>query len=377
MRLAASLFIALFVVSACGSDPSSVGPDETSDPNTRVFGKTIKVVYSSPSAGDYHFQVYRSGSPESNGNWVVLDDFTLTPHRLEHETTLVVYKYVFGTYYSHVDVRVDYKSRTVHATGRVYFKDLFGSETTLEAWQWDNHDATIAIVRSSSAGGYEYDETTDLWSNICSSLPCGPWVTFPGYSEGHFDTSATALRIPVPGGSSGQTVIVQLWKGFCPRFADPSTLADTLRNQEKYGEIGDAISAAKKFVTVALGKFDGSPVGSAFPGGYGAEVGIYTPGKGAPEAYWLPYVQPKIKIQFWLVDPINGDTIVHAGEEETWWRTKWMTTHSYRTKYLPTLPKGDPRVNDDLRFVLHYEINGVKGVWANNKWPCGKIGLRD
>ena len=72
--------------------------------------------------------------------------------------------------------------------------------------------------------GYEYVETSEDWKKACLPLPCFAAVWWPDYA-----TKVVEDTI------DGQPVVIQLWKGWCQKF---------------------------------LGDDD-------FPGGIGAEVGVY------------------------------------------------------------------------------------------------------
>jgi hypothetical protein len=80
--------------------------------------------------------------------------------------------------------------------------------------------------------GCVYDVTSDFWKGFCVDMPCTGWMGWPDYH--------TAVIIDE---IDGQEVLIQCWKGWCQRFP---TVVD-----------------------------DASVDGVNFPGGIGAEVGIY------------------------------------------------------------------------------------------------------
>jgi hypothetical protein len=80
-------------------------------------------------------------------------------------------------------------------------------------------------VLHDSVDGHKFVETSDQWNTMCEALPCFAEMYWPGYAT---KCISTTIR--------GHAAVVQLWKGFCPQL---------------------------------LGSHD------AFPGGIGAEVGIY------------------------------------------------------------------------------------------------------
>ena len=186
-------------------------------------------------------------------------------------------------------------------------------------------------IRYSDERGYDYCETADDWKTACLALPCFTAVQWPDYG--------TAVIEDV---IDGQPVVIQLWKGWCQKFLDDPD----------------------------------------FPGGIGAEVGIYvrTQGK-APrdrlehfpaklsdfilgglarvggEHLWWP--SPKgATITFQLVNPKTGDVFVDADAQTTYWRNKWLQPDSYED-YKKT---HDTPIFSD-RYQLRYTINGVAYEW--------------
>src|SRR5664279_332899 len=151
--------------------------------------------------------------------------------------------------------------------------------------------------------GYKYVETSEWWKQSCSALPTFSEVWWPDY--------ATAI---IEDTVDGQPVVIQLWKGWCQKF---------------------------------LGRDD-------FPGGIGAEVGIYRriPGRVPPatlphfppklsdfilggvsrvggEHLWWPYPELGTEVTFDLVNPVTSEIFFDAGPEKTYWMNKWMDPESY------------------------------------------------
>lgn len=214
------------------------------------------------------------------------------------------------------------------------------------------------IINKDTENGYEYVETSQTWKQICSTLPCFAEMWWPDYLT-------KVIRTTI----SGEPVIIQLWKGWCQRFG---------------------------------GRWD------AFPGGMGAEVGIYRkvnddephsgrylfkkpvkkidkglhhfrttlekPARhigplkhmagylpprqasdGNPEGeVWYPYPELRTWLQFKLVNPWTQEEFFETRAQQTYWLTRWMAPYSYRHKY-PDAKK--PPFAADFR--LHYTINGV------------------
>ncbi|MFL5606687.1 MAG: hypothetical protein ACJ8AD_09595 [Gemmatimonadaceae bacterium] len=192
------------------------------------------------------------------------------------------------------------------------------------------------------ARGYEYVETSEWLKNAVSGAPCSLLMQWPDY--------ATTI---VEDTINGEDVVIQLWKGWCPH---------PFRN---------------------------------FPGGIGAEVGIYRRvlGKIAPRDFpppntldmaasllagsvinfgnrnlWWPFPQLNAEITYTLTNPVNNQLFYDAGPQTGYWLAKWMDNDSYaiyqrdqgvRNPSLPTWWPGNsntPRLTSS--YMLDYTING-------------------
>ena len=190
--------------------------------------------------------------------------------------------------------------------------------------------------------GYKYVETSDALKEAASGLPCFLALQWPGYSSAIVEDTI-----------NGKPVVIQLWKGWCQQF----------------------LSSAN------------------FPGGIGAEVGVYerVTGRGFPAAkphdlipdamwelwreasknanedFWWPIAEQHA-VEFDLINPVNNTTVFHAGPQNTYWRNKWMDTDSHEDyekstgKKWPWLPSWVPGNSNTPAFtkdyVLDYKING-------------------
>lgn len=189
--------------------------------------------------------------------------------------------------------------------------------------------------------GYKFVETSVEWKQLCTVLPCFRQVEWPNYPTEVLEDTV-----------DGKKVVIQLWKGWCQQF---------------------------------LGRED-------FPGGIGAEVGIYerVTGKGFPTSrpeffpesvwnflrtasklanddFWWP-VAENHAIEMSFINPENGTEMFRVGPQNTYWLNKWMDTGSYRKyrlsqgkrwNWLPAwFPKNSrtPILAQD--YILEYRING-------------------
>jgi hypothetical protein len=196
-------------------------------------------------------------------------------------------------------------------------------------------DFNSPTFQYTDASGYKFDETSEQWKQMCTSFPCFALLEWPGYATQVVETTI-----------EGQTVVIQLWKGTCQKFL---------------GSLGD------------------------FPGGIGAEVGVYhrVPGRarptldqlvnlGVPEALaafiiagiapltddqlWWAFPELNTQVTFTLTNPVNNGTFFTAGSETTYWLNKWMDDDSYE-KYEQAYPGQAPASPTD--YSLNYSINGA------------------
>jgi hypothetical protein len=209
------------------------------------------------------------------------------------------------------------------------------------AYLWESNTVvnwntpTIGYVNSN---GYEYVETSERWQKMCIELPCFDALQWPGYDSIHLED----IEI------NGEPVVIQLWKGWCQKFL-------------------------------------GLPF---FPGGIGAEVGVYRriPGKALPtslpflpapmEAFilqhlatladndlWWPAPELQAQLESTFINPITNQPMFSAGPETSYWLCKWMNEDSYKEYVrdqglanIPPFPNG---------YILEYTINGQTRQWLS------------
>ncbi len=178
---------------------------------------------------------------------------------------------------------------------------------------------------------YQVDETSNAWKQWCLPYPCTPQVKFPGY----------ATKV-IPQGSLGPNVIVQLWKGRCERL-----MGGTVANH-------------------------------AFPGGVGAEVGIYR--KRAAAAHeWYPAPDLNTKIEWALLNPVDESVFLASGPETTYWCNAWMTASSYHSyvRFCNTHtnePNGRGVPSSYVDYTLIYTINGhLQQPWGRTTYPLSAM----
>jgi hypothetical protein len=183
----------------------------------------------------------------------------------------------------------------------------------------------------SAADSFTYDETSESWKELCLALPCFDALQWPDYASKHVDTVI-----------DGQPVVIQLWKGWCEKF---------------------------------LGL-------NQFPGGVGAEVGIYRrmPGRARPaslsflpsaledviltalktlsdDQIWWPFPELGATTQYSLINPITEQTFFSAGPETTYWLAKWMFDGSYSDYQAAQGSGRTPTFSTG--YTLRHSVNGI------------------
>jgi hypothetical protein len=196
----------------------------------------------------------------------------------------------------------------------------------------DFHTPTIEVV---DADNYSYVETSESWKALCSQLPCFTALQWPGYSTLVIDDEI-----------DGETVVIQLWKGWCPQF-----------------------------------------LGSTLPGGVGAEVGVYRRMRGSlrirslplmpkfaedyvraklgeftDREFWWPFPELGAELEFTLINPVTDAPVFSAGPETSYWLAKWMSLGSY-ARYALKQTGRVPLLVDN--YILEYSINGRPGRWPS------------
>jgi hypothetical protein len=203
-----------------------------------------------------------------------------------------------------------------------------------------NPDLIAPTIRYTGEGGYTYNETSESWKQLCTAFPCFWALQWPGYAT---DVIEDAIN--------GQAVVIQLWKGLCPKFLGFAGVQN-------------------------------------FPGGVGAEVGVYRrmPGRVRPSSLPLPdnpftrqiknALQTLADNELWwafpelgattectFINPVTGQPMFSAGPQTGYWLTKWMDENRYEQYKRDT--GTSPSYTD---YILEYRINGK----TYPRWPADK-----
>lgn len=239
---------------------------------------------------------------------------------------------------------------------------------------------SITLADKVTVGDYTYYRTSDWWKDKCSHIFCFQWIEWPSYGA-----ASQQVTIQTPDGP--QHLVIQCWKGWC---------ADLFQHVVLPPEWG-------------LSKV-------SFPGGVGAEVGIYNLTKPEPHRLlgsakfdYLPESAPienwaqsmkalwdrlreQVKqptawkrwwpdvdivkstgheVSFTLRDPRFDAALITSFHTDTYWTCEWMDEASYncwRKKNEPTDDDHDGQlkapkdVNPD-EYSLEFSFDGVEYIW--------------
>ena len=116
--------------------------------------------------------------------------------------------------------------------------------------------------------GFTFVETSERWKDMCVNFPCFDLLQWPDYSSTHIDAEI-----------DGEPVVIQVWKGWCQKF---------------------------------LGL-------QSFPGGVGAEVGVYRRVQGHQRNIALSSLPPALAT-------IVSAALVTLGDDALWWPAPDLNT---------------------------------------------------
>jgi hypothetical protein len=190
-------------------------------------------------------------------------------------------------------------------------------------------DLNSPVVQYFDDRGYEYDETAEWWKRACMAFPCFAAVEWPGY--------ATQVINDV---IDGQPVIIQLWKGTCQKFLGLNNFPGGIGAEVGVYHVvpGRAITSSLSFLPANFGKFILNAVANL-----------------SDNELWWAFPELGTRIDFTLTNPVTQQTFFTGGPEITYWMNKWMFDGSY-TQYGNDQSNRIPPSPTD--YILNYRING-------------------
>jgi hypothetical protein len=194
------------------------------------------------------------------------------------------------------------------------------------------------VLRSEDPDSYQYVETSDWWKGLCTVLPCFAGLQWPGYATRAFDATV-----------NGRPVVIQLWKGWCPKFlGQPNFPGGT------GGEVGVYERVSGRAKPTAL-EFLVAPLESFFLGLLD-QLGL--------DQIWWPITDPaflgNLTVEFTLINPITRQIFLQSGtESNTYWVNRWMDDTSYATYKAQS-----PTPSQSTDYILECSADGqFLGSW--------------
>jgi hypothetical protein len=173
--------------------------------------------------------------------------------------------------------------------------------------------------------GFDFDETSDEWKVMCQALPCFAALHWPDYS-----TKVVEDTI------NGQRVVIQLWKGYCPQFLNSANFP---------GGVGAEVGIYRRI--------PGKQWGSSPPAGFPAALFTAMKNMAGSSELWWAYPELRAEVDFEFVNPETNSIFFRHEKQTTYWCNKWMQTKSYdaykASRKTPLMA---------WNYTLKYTING-------------------
>ena len=222
---------------------------------------------------------------------------------------------------------------------------------------------------SYDASGYLCDETSTFWKTVCAVLPCNREMAWTGYET---------VCLPVTT-KAGKQVVIQCWKGYCedavPTMAIPGfqTLSFPGGQGAEVGvyEVDDAKSyppSADDIVSGIAADFPEVPLLAlaAYRKGVGAwldHLGFFASSHGS---HWWPAEDAVVTpVSFTMKDRYHGDPLIDSYTTQTYWTCKWMHPLSYAQWTIDWMSRHKTfRAPLPTDFDLELTFDGVDYLWA-------------
>jgi len=211
-----------------------------------------------------------------------------------------------------------------------------------------------------SRGGYEFTETASWFKQLCAGLPCFKYLGWPGYKT----TVIENVMI------DGHQVVLQLWKGWCQRFAGLTGMPGGVGAEVGvYRRIKDQDQFRKFVNQLGVADYIREKLGN-LPDKYFTDDFF----KLTDSLVWWPFTELNAKVEFTLKvptnGPVDGPVIFRAGAENTYWLCKWMTPDSY-DKFAADPSNGAPSRLGSSDCVLEYTVTGADNKAQTFSWRNG------
>jgi hypothetical protein len=217
-------------------------------------------------------------------------------------------------------------------------------------------DLSATVFADSDDRGYNYVQVSEWLQDLASHFPCTLAMEWPGY-----DTEIIEDRI------DGQDIVIQLWKGWCPRAFDANTPGGVGAEVGIYrrmpGRPRPDDSTVSNWLTNAAntlfrGAFD---VLNVLQPAINLGLGLFQTQNLDhldDEDLWWPAPDLRTRLESTFINSLTGEPFFHAGPVTSYWLPKWMNNSSYG-RYRNDV--GVDKTKDLLEttdYWLDYTING-------------------
>lgn len=198
-------------------------------------------------------------------------------------------------------------------------------------------------------GGKRYyrNEVNAWWAEQCRPLPCFHGVCWRGYAE------RVLKNVPVRINNSVHYVIVHMWKGLCQKF---------LGNPAFPGGMGAEVGV---YLVQPSSWAANRPFSKTLWAALGADATIVRAAEDLPNPHkWYPAYEwdKDLNIRFRLLDPVNKAVVFETRPKSGYWCTEWMEKEAY---WAWERCRGES-VNA-THLTLEYRINDYHGAWQYRK----------
>lgn len=213
-----------------------------------------------------------------------------------------------------------------------------------------------------SDGGYGYVEVAEWLKDVASNFPCSAVMEWPGY-----DTEIVEDTI------NGQPVVIQLWKGWCPKFVDfmPGGVGAEVGIYRRIpGKPRPTPTSVWDQLANAVSDFIGSVFGAvnAISGITNSLLKAFKVPDIAPLSdndVWWPAPELNAQIEYTFINSRTGQTVFTGGPLRSYWLPKWMNNESYFQYQRDQGPGNTSDFLNTTDYWLEYRINGK----SYPRWP--------
>jgi hypothetical protein len=223
---------------------------------------------------------------------------------------------------------------------------------------------------SVTSEGYELDETSDMWKDICKPLPCDLAMAWPLYV-----TAAIDVVI------NDEPFVIQCWKGLCEdAISQLPALPDPIGVIEFPGGIGAEVGIYRRQTDVQIPASLIPPIPASWPPQLQAAAHVWFGTRAlrfnipaaisGSQDYWFPADGVGIPVSFTLTEPAFGDDVISNYTTDRYWTCQWMRPTSWpqwlsnwHGRHHGASPIDAFRMAEYSKYVLDFYVAGIHYIW--------------